>query len=286
VAGTPVTVHGHTLALLYLADNEDGSPLADEEAAVVRALARVAGYVLAHARSRAVAERRRVWQNHAAALSSALQPPFDFSSVDRAVTDVALRAAGGVASTIARLADGELVVTAISGAAPAWISEDEHEAAVHAVLDGASGEAEAGQDHLVLLASMNTHLSPAGALAIYFPADRPPEDFEMDLLGEFAEQAALALDRARAFRDREHMTLVGDRDRIARELHDAVIQRLFAAGLHLQKSRAMATDAELRERLAVSIHDLDQTVRAIRESIFDLQGGHPRVRGQQGGGPA
>ena len=64
-----------------------------------------------------------------------------------------------------------------------------------------------------------------------------------------------------------------DRDRIARELHDVVIQRLFATGLHLQKSRTMVTDPDVEERLALSMQDLDQTIRAIRSSIFDLQGG-------------
>ena len=273
LVGTPITVRGHTFGLLYLADHDDGSPLTTRERATVHALASVAGYVLDHTRSHESAERRRVWQNHAAALSTSLQPPFAFSTADRTVTEVAMRAAGAVGSTVARLVDGELLVIATSGEPPEWDGSDEHEAAVHAMLNGAAGEVEAGPDHVVLLAPMNTHLSAAGALAVYFPVAAPPDDVDLGLLGEFAEQAALALDRAQAFRERQQMALVSDRDRIARELHDVVIQRLFATGLHLQKSRSLATDAELRARLEVSMKDLDHIIRAIRGSIFDLQHG-------------
>lgn len=273
LVGTPVTVRGHTYGLLYLADHDDGSPLTAAEDAAVRALVSVAGYVLDHGRSHQEAERRRVWQNHAAALSSTLQPPFGLSNADRTVAEVAMRAAGGVSSTVARPVDGEMLVTATCGDPPAWDGSDEHEAAVHAVLDGSAAEAEAGHDHVVLLAPMNTHFTAAGALAVYFPVASPPDDVEMDLLSEFTEQAALALDRARAFQEREQMALVTDRDRIARELHDVVIQRLFATGLHLQKSRSLATEPELRDRLSLSMQELDQIIRAIRGSIFDLQHG-------------
>jgi signal transduction histidine kinase len=270
LVGTPVSVRGSTLGLLYLADHDDGSPVTEQQEAVVRALVSVAGYVIDHARTQTANERRRIWQNHAAALSATLQPPFDFSAADSAVTEVAMRAAGAVASTVTRLVDGELMVTATSGAAPTWVSSKAHEEAVHAVLDGVSGETEAGPEHLVMLASMDTHLSAGGVLAVYFPTADPPGDYEADLMAEFAAQAALTLDRARAFHEREQLSLVYDRDRIARELHDVVIQRLFATGLQLQKSRALATDPELRERLTVSMRDLDQTIRAIRETIFDL----------------
>jgi signal transduction histidine kinase len=269
--GTPITVRGHTLGLLYLADHGDGTPLDVTESATVRALASVAGYVLEHASAQAAAERRRVWHNHAASLSSTLQPPFDFATADRTVAEVAMGAGGAVAASLARIVDGELVVTARRGAVPEWVASEEHEAAVHALLDGTTREATAGPDHVALLAPMSTHLSPAGALALYFPAGSPPDEAEVDLLDEFAQQSALALDRARAFQEREQMALVTDRDRIARELHDVVIQRLFATGLHLQKTRAMATDADLQERLSLAVQDLDQTIRAIRGSIFDLQ---------------
>ncbi len=271
--GIAITSRGHTYGLLYLPDQVDGTAVAPERMDAVRALARVAGQVLDLARSQAAAERRRIWQNHAASLAATLQPPFDFARADQAVTDTAMRAAGAVAATTARLVEGEVLLTSSSGSPPVWVAGEEHDAAVHAVLDGSVGEAEAGERHIAVLASMSTHLNPAAVVAVYFPIEAPPDDREMDLVAEFAEQAAMALDRAQAFQDREKMALITDRDRIARELHDVVIQRLFATGLHLQKSRNLVTDPELEERLAVTMQDLDQTIRAIRSSIFDLQGG-------------
>ena len=76
-----------------------------------------------------------------------------------------------------------------------------------------------------------------------------PEVEEVELLASLADQASLALDRAEAIADREELALVADRDRIARDLHDLVIQRLFATGLQLQGARRIATSDEVRERL-------------------------------------
>ena len=73
--------------------------------------------------------------------------------------------------------------------------------------------------------------------------------------------------------------MVSDRDRIARDLHDLVIQRLFATGLQLQGMRAIVVNPDVGERLEKAVDDLDQTIRDIRTTIFELQhrqGGSPR----------
>ena len=93
----------------------------------------------------------------------------------------------------------------------------------------------------------------------------------MDLLASLADQASLALDRAEAIADREELALVADRDRIARDLHDLVIQRLFATGLQLQGARRIAMSDDVRERLDSAVTDLDTTIRDIRSTIFELQ---------------
>jgi signal transduction histidine kinase len=99
----------------------------------------------------------------------------------------------------------------------------------------------------------------------------PGEVEERELLASFADQAALALDRTQALEDREQMAVISDRDRIARDLHDVVIQRLFATGLHMQSIRSVAPNDELRERIDQSVRELDQTIRDIRGTIFELQ---------------
>jgi signal transduction histidine kinase len=93
---------------------------------------------------------------------------------------------------------------------------------------------------------------------------------EVPLLTSFAEQATLAMelgDRNRALRQ---LDVFADRDRIARDLHDHVIQRLFAAGMQLQGTLRRSTDPDLRNRLTHVVDELDTTVREIRTAIFDL----------------
>ncbi len=85
-----------------------------------------------------------------------------------------------------------------------------------------------------------------------------------------AAQAALAIELERAKKDRENMMLIGDRERIGRDLHDHVIQRLFAAGLGLQGCLPLVERPEVRERIAEAVEALDETIRQIRNTIFEL----------------
>ena len=99
------------------------------------------------------------------------------------------------------------------------------------------------------------------------------------LLG-FAGQAALALELAERRRDAEQLTLLEDRDRIARDLHDLAIQRLFATGMTLQSAERFIEHPEALERVHRAVDDLDATVKIIRSTIFGLRardagpGGH------------
>jgi signal transduction histidine kinase len=86
----------------------------------------------------------------------------------------------------------------------------------------------------------------------------------------FAEQAALALQVARIREDRKRMSLLEDRDRIGRDLHDLVIQRLFGVGLGLQSTVQMVSAEEPAQRLREAIVDIDDTIKDIRRTIFAL----------------
>ncbi|MGI8434387.1 MAG: sensor histidine kinase [Nocardioidaceae bacterium] len=86
---------------------------------------------------------------------------------------------------------------------------------------------------------------------------------------------ALALDRAQAQEDRAALAILADRDRIARDLHDVVIQRLFATALTLQSAvRRVDGDATVTDKLTGAIADLDSTIRDIRGTIFELESGN------------
>jgi signal transduction histidine kinase len=96
-------------------------------------------------------------------------------------------------------------------------------------------------------------------------------DEDVRLVGTFAAQAALALERARAQAVQAQLAVFEDRDRIARDLHDLVIQRLYATGLRLQGTQRLIYDARAGERVQAAIDDLDQTIREIRSTIFELR---------------
>ena len=101
---------------------------------------------------------------------------------------------------------------------------------------------------------------------------RPPfAESVPPLVTAFADQAALALDKAARQRLARQLDVYEDRDRIARDLHDLVIQRVFAAGLALQSVLPRVGEAEARRRIQGVIGQLDGTVRDIRTTIFDLQ---------------
>ena len=102
----------------------------------------------------------------------------------------------------------------------------------------------------------------------------------MPLLISFAEQATLALELGEKNRAQRQLDVFADRDRIARDLHDHVIQRLFATGLQLQSTLRRSTDPAVQRRIRQAVEELDETVREIRTAIFDL---HTTGDGAHGG---
>jgi signal transduction histidine kinase len=86
----------------------------------------------------------------------------------------------------------------------------------------------------------------------------------------FAGQAALAVEFTRARAEHDRLALLEERDRIGRDLHDLVIQRLFATGMVLQGAQRLTGDPELTDRIARAVDELDQTIREVRSTIFAL----------------
>jgi signal transduction histidine kinase len=94
---------------------------------------------------------------------------------------------------------------------------------------------------------------------------------DLDMAEAFASHAAVALELADARADQQRLNVLEDRHRIARDLHDHVIQRLFATGLTTQATSAMSGDPRVSNRLEAIVDDIDETIRQIRSSIFELQ---------------
>jgi signal transduction histidine kinase len=96
-------------------------------------------------------------------------------------------------------------------------------------------------------------------------------DVDEELAVALAAAASLAIDNARLHSRAAAMARVDERERIARDLHDDVIQRLFAAGLSLQSTAAMVADERVADRIMRTVDDLDSSIRQVRAAIFHLQ---------------
>ena len=113
---------------------------------------------------------------------------------------------------------------------------------------------------------------------------RPFTAEQLDMMAAFADQAVLAWQLAISQRRMRELDVLTDRDRIARDLHDHVIQRLFAVGLALQGTIPRARSAEVQQRLSGCVDDLHAVIQEIRTAIFDLHGAsseHTRLRRQR-----
>ena len=229
-----------------------------------------------NARAFTQSERRRMWLEASAQISEALQPPVRLEDALRQIAIGARRVSGASAvAVVQRRDEHEHEVSAVDGSRTddvlvlaktfeEHISRAERDQDVIVVPQGA--------ERTVVLVPLRAHLAAAGVLLVMLDAGRGSlEAEEAELLASFADQASLALDRAQAISDRQELMLVSDRDRIARDLHDLVIQRLFATGLQLQGARRIATLDEVKQRLDHAVADLDVSISEIRSTIFELQ---------------
>lgn len=115
--------------------------------------------------------------------------------------------------------------------------------------------------------------APRGVLLLARAKPREPfAEPQIAPLSAFAGQAAVAMELAERRRDAEQITLLEERDRIARDLHDLAIQRLFATGMTLQSAVRFVDHPKASERLLRAVDDLDATIKIIRSTIFGLRG--------------
>src|SRR5690606_35568978 len=96
-------------------------------------------------------------------------------------------------------------------------------------------------------------------------------DDEARVLAAVAGQAALAMERVRAQEERALLAVLAERERIARDLHDVVIQRLCATGLNLQSTVPLIGRADVGQRINEAVGELGSTIRDIRRTIFELR---------------
>ena len=271
--GMPVRIRGTVFGNLYLTEKSGGGPFTDIDEALVEALARTAGYVISNARSFTLSERRRQWLEASAELAELLQPPVDLATALDQIVSTARQVSGSRAVALWSSLGPEHDTVSVASDADAERVQQLLDGARGLVVEPGSPVATTRVDGVPLVVvPLRSHLAPVTALVAVAQPDSGLLDVQdRDLFAGFADQVALSLDRTQALADRQELAVISDRERIARDLHDIVIQRLFATGLQLQGVAAMAGDGAVTERLDRSVADLDDTIKAIRGTIFELQ---------------
>ncbi|HEX5543174.1 MAG TPA: GAF domain-containing sensor histidine kinase [Micromonospora sp.] len=288
--GVPVRIRDQVFGNLYLSEKQGDKEFTDDDEQIVVALAAAAGVAIENARLYAVAHRRERWLAAAAEITNVL-----LGEVRRtdALTLVARRAREVAEAALvlvllydeeAELFTVEVADTADSRTSPlvgvvlpaaettfaASVTDRKH-MVVESLAKAASWpEAVATGPAVVspLVAADTLH----GVLVVALDADQSiSTEEDLPLLASFAGQAALAMERALALEEREMLVVLEDRERIARDLHDVVIQRLFATGLQLQSTVPLTTRPEVSKRINAAVDDLDSTIRDIRQAIFELR---------------
>jgi signal transduction histidine kinase len=271
--GVPVRIRGTVFGNLYLTEKAGGMAFTEQDELLVRGLATAAGFVIENARAYGLSERRRQWLEASADLADALQPPIAVNRALRLITQIVRTVSGAVATAVV---SGEEAGERIVAAAPkdsrrVTRALDQVAATLGSTTPEEPFELRTSGLNAVAI-PLRAHLAEPGFLVALFERDLAPRDYEeRELLVSFADQAALALDRVAAFADREELAVISDRERIARDLHDTVIQRLFATGLQLQATAMLSSSPEVVGRLEQAVSDLDLTIRDIRGTIFELQ---------------
>ncbi|MFE0799385.1 GAF domain-containing sensor histidine kinase [Streptomyces sp. NPDC058812] len=286
--GVPIRVQGEIFGNLYLTDKHAGEPFNDYDLAMVRVLATEAGIAIGNARLYEAARQRERWIDGSVAVTTALLSGGDIDDALQVVAEQARRLSGAAAGIVLLPADG-------GGLEIAAVAAEHPSNGLGRVIPPDSGivaELLAGRALFVDDAATDPRLE-AGPVRAYGPVmllplcrdgrvlgslvmprargDRPFTRAERALGDRFASQAALALMMADAQRDRERLAVYEDRDRIARDLHDLVIQRLFATGMMLESAQRRSVVPEVRDGVGGAVDELDVTIQEIRSAIFALR---------------
>jgi signal transduction histidine kinase len=294
--GVPIRVHDRVYGNLYLSEKIGADEFTEQDEQIVVALAAAAGVAIDNARLYEVTDRRRQWLQATTEISNVLLGRVDRDEALQLIARKTREVSGcDVAAVLLEDDSGGLVVEVVDGddmddalGVRMPIREDGLLSGVlrHGypiVVDDLAEEAKSGNTDLptevvddlahTLLVPLSAPDGGAGVLLVALARDtqRPEGFFDVELIATFANQTALALERVRAQEDRALVAVLEDRDRIARDLHDLVIQRLFATGLQLQSMSRLAKRPEVQERITALTDDLDTTIRDIRATIFELQ---------------
>ncbi|OMC57635.1 histidine kinase [Mycobacterium sp. IS-836] len=287
--GVPVLVRDQSFGTLYLTDKINGQPFSDDDEVLVQALAAAAGIAIANARLYQEAQQRQSWIEATRDIATELLSGTEPATVFRLVAEEALKLTAAEAALVAVPADenaassDELLVVETVGGAAASIAGRTVAIGGTAIGDAFTTSTPRRVDRIdldgahelgpALILPLRATDTVAGVVVVV--RQRGPGAFtdeQLEMMAAFADQAALAWQLATSQRRMRELDVLTDRDRIARDLHDHVIQRLFAVGLALQGTVPRARDSEVQQRLSEAVDDLQGVIQDIRTTIFDLHG--------------
>jgi signal transduction histidine kinase len=304
--GVPLRVRDRVFGNLYLTEKRGGGDFTEDDEAVVTALGAAAGVAVENARLYEEARRQQQWLKASGELTIALLSGAPPESVLGDLTRQVLELSGADLVTLALPhEDGRkltLEYAAGDGAAQArGLVVPAGQSLSGQVL--ASGEPVTVENFATDPRTADVTREPMGHIgsAVLFPLGTPGHVRGVLTVGRnqgkpplrpdaasvvegFAGQATVALELAAGRADAMRLSVFEDRDRIARDLHDLVIQRLYATGMSLEGTMHMITSPGAADRVRDAVDAMDDTIRDIRSTIFALQSrgraSVPRLRGE------
>ncbi|MEV0986639.1 GAF domain-containing protein [Streptomyces sp. NPDC049949] len=291
--GVPIRVHTEVFGNLYLTEKQGGGTFTDEDLALARVLASQAGIAIGNARLYETARRRERWIEGAAAVTTTLLAGSPAADALMCVAERARLLADAAAGVVLQPTPeggmeivaasthgdpGDLVGTAIAPGSPVLVQLLGGEPVF--IEDSATDPRMTTHVRERFGPSMMLPLQSGGQLigTLALPrtrGGRPYDAVDRLLASQFASQAALALVLADAQHDREQLAIYEDRDRIARDLHDLVVQRLFATEMMLESTKKRSASAPsgdtVGDELGRAVDELDSTIQEVRTAIFALQ---------------
>jgi signal transduction histidine kinase len=291
--GVPVRVRDEVFGNLYLTGKRGGGEFTEDDEAVLLALGAAAGVAVENARLYEAARRSQRWMQASAEVTTALLSGTEPGEVLARIT-----------SQARDLSDADIAMLALpgeegQGLTVAYADGDGAQAVRGLVLPAghslsgqvlATGEPMTSTDFAsderaaAAVRAAMSHVGPAVVFPLGAPGGRRGvltigrrrgralfPQAEAAFAAAFAAQAGVALELAASRAEATRLLVYQDRDRIARDLHDLVIQRLYATGMSLQGTMPMISRPEAADRVSRAVDDMDETIKEIRGAIFALQ---------------